>query len=71
MFSKGWLKREIASWCKEVYFYILWSVIPTLSIIVLSTFSFVFFPNHWGIFTGISIIVVFLFTAYFAFKRSN
>ncbi|MGV7963042.1 hypothetical protein ACSLVK_08740 [Photorhabdus tasmaniensis] len=70
MFSKGWLRREIMSWLKEVYSYIIWSFIPTLCVFSWSLFVFIVFPNHWGLLTVVGIIVVLLFTAYFAFKSN-
>ncbi|WP_338803930.1 hypothetical protein WDV76_18865 [Xenorhabdus griffiniae] len=70
MFSKGWLRREILSWLKGVYSYIIWSFIPTLCAFIWSLFVFVVFPNHWGLLALVGIIIVLLFTAYFAFKSN-
>ncbi|PHM71725.1 hypothetical protein [Xenorhabdus sp. KJ12.1] len=68
MFSKGWLKREVLSWLKGVYSYVIWTFTPALCVFIWSLFMYVVFPNHWGGLSLIGIIVVLLFAAYFAFK---
>ncbi len=68
MFSKGWLKKEITSWFKGVCSYITWSFIPTLCSFIWSLFVFVVFPNYWGLLALVGIIIILLFTIYFAFK---